>query len=92
MADLCRKAKRLKALEDETPGLKKLLAEQMLDAAALRASSRIVHCSPGDSERFTSRTCRKVMAGMHPGLPIPMKPPLHSKMIAPPESGMISPP
>jgi putative transposase len=29
-------AKRLKALEDENAKLKKLLAEQMLDAAALR--------------------------------------------------------
>lgn len=29
-------AKRLKALEDENARLKKLLAEQMLDAAALR--------------------------------------------------------
>jgi putative transposase len=29
-------AKRLKALEDENTRLKKLLAEQMLDAAALR--------------------------------------------------------
>ena len=45
-ADLCRKAKfggmdvseakRLKALEDENSKLKKLLAEQMLDVAALR--------------------------------------------------------
>ena len=40
-ADLARKhgvseAKRLKALEEENAKLKKLLAEQMLDAAALR--------------------------------------------------------
>ena len=40
-------AKRLKALEEENAKLKKLLAEQMLDAAALRAEAGAVDMEGG---------------------------------------------
>src|SRR5262245_24472445 len=37
-------AKRLKALEDENARLKKLLADQMLEASALRSAAGRSHC------------------------------------------------
>ena len=46
-------AKRLKALEDENAKLKKLLAEQMLDMAAMRNS-----CQKNGDARREARGCR----------------------------------
>ena len=79
------RAKRLKSLEDENARLKKLLAEQMLDAAALRellskngrarCSQACADCVNLSASAMPSRICRPRWACRRGG-PAPSSPPI----------------